>query len=523
MTSGSMPMPNADALILTLDQSTSATKAWLCDLRGEVVDQASKEHRQFYPCPGWVEHDAEEIWQNTLVVLGSIIGRHHDKLSRLLCLSVTNQRETVVVFERSTGRPLHPAIVWQCRRGAAICEALTAAGHEPMVRQKTGLRLDTYFSASKLTWLVRQRPDIRSMLERGDALIGTIDAYLLYRLTRRAVFATDTTNASRTLLFDIHALRWDPGLCDLFEVPITALPQVRDSTAIFGATDLEGLLPRAMPICGVMGDSQASLFAQRCYERGDVKVTFGSGSSMLMNIGDQPPTVDREAMLALAWTHEGRPTYCLEGVINHTGATIAWLRDQLGLIQSARETEQLATAVPDNGGVYLVPAFAGLSEPYWCPQARAAIVGLTAHSNRSHIVRAALEAIAYQIRDVLDVMQHKANVPIRIVYGDGAPTANAFLMQFTADLTGVPWQVPDAPGGSALGAALAGALGMKAYSSLHEIANLPRACTDYQPSMPNAMADHFYAGWSRAVDQVLHDPQAATAANAAPTSRPTCM
>lgn len=488
---------------LALDQSTSATKAVWFDVQGAVLNQAVREHRQIYPQPGWVEHDAEEIWQNALAVIRELTTRHADKLADLAALSITNQRETIVVFDRATGRPLHHALVWQCRRGDAFCRELIAAGHTDTVRAKTGLKIDTYFSASKLRWLVREHPGLAGKLARGEALIGTMDTYLVYRLTNGRVFATDPTNASRTLLYDISHLRWDEPLCDLFDVPVPALPEVRDSTARFGETDADGLLPRPLPICGVMGDSQASLFAQRCFHPGMAKATFGTGTSVLLNVGKQFQLPAPGLVAALAWVIAGQPTYAVEGLINYSAATVAWLQNQLGLIQNAAETEPLATAVADNGGVYLVPAFAGLGAPYWRADARAAIVGLTAHTRREHVVRAALESIAYQLRDVLDLMQTGAGLPRPVLHGDGGPTANRFLMQFVADLCGLELRVSAVPASSAWGAASAGMLGLGLHASLGALAALPRAWTVYRPRMTPARVRELHDGWRAAVQRVL--------------------
>ncbi|MBP8258135.1 MAG: glycerol kinase GlpK, partial [Verrucomicrobia bacterium] len=479
----------------------SATKAVLLDDRCAVLDKASRGHRQIYPQPGWVEHDAEEIWQNTLAALGDLAARQD--LSQLAGLSVTNQRETIVVFERGTGRPLRRAMVWQCRRGEPFCRELREAGHEDVIRCRTGLRLDTYFSASKLKWLARQELDLARKLREGDALIGTMDAYLVYRLTGGAVFATDATNASRTLLYDIRQLRWDEELCALFDVPIRALPEVRDSTARFGETDAGGILARGVPLCGVMGDSQASLFAQRCFQPGMVKATFGTGTSVLLNIGGAFRRPPEGLVCALAWVVQGRPTYAYEGIINYSAATVAWLKDQLGLIRDANETEALAAAVEDNGGVYLVPAFAGLSAPYWKPEARAAIVGLTAHTRREHVVRAALESIGFQLRDVLDLMKSGAGVAVQSLHGDGGSTANRFLMQFVADLCGVELSVAGVPESSALGAASAGMLGLGLQPSLEALAALPREWTVYRPQMPPQRARALLQDWHSAVQRVL--------------------
>jgi glycerol kinase len=489
--------------VLAIDQSTSATKVVLFDTAGRVVDKATREHRQIYPQPGWVEHDTEEIWQNVLDVVGEVAGRQRELLVAAGGLAITNQRETFVVFDRKSGKPLTNAIVWQCRRGDAVCRELTEAGREHVVQSKTGLKLDTYFSGSKLKWLLRERPDIRAKVAAGDALIGTIDAYLIYRLTSREVFATDSTNASRTLLYNIGTLRWDEELCELFDVPMGSLPEVRESFGNFGETDADGQLPNKLPICGVMGDSQASLFAQRCHEPGMAKATFGSGTSVMLNTGGSIPSTNRGAVAALAWVHESRPTYAIEGIINYSSATISWLKDQLGLIQNASETAVLAAAVEDNGGVYFVPAFSGLSAPYWNAEARAAIVGMTAHSQKEHVVRAALESIAYQIRDVLEMMHADAGVAPKVLCADGGPTRNEFLMQFTADITGVELVVAEVPESSALGAAMAAWIGLGCAKSLNDLAATPRATRTYRPAMDRGKANQLYAGWQAAVKRVL--------------------
>jgi glycerol kinase len=502
--------------ILAIDQSTSATKALLFDVSGRLIDKAALDHRQIYPRPGWVEHDAEEIWRNALAAMKTLVARNPEAIDDISHLSITNQRETIVVFERGSGKPLHHAIVWQCRRGEPICAELSQ--HNELAARKTGLKIDTYFSASKLTWLIRERPAIAKELREGEALIGTIDTYLIYRLTGGRVFATDHTNASRTLLMDINRLAWDEELCALFGVPMRALPEMRDSTGRFGESDFDGLLRRRVPICGVMGDSQASLFAHRCFSPGMAKVTLGSGSSVLLNVGRTLRAPGDGAVATIAWTHAGEPTYSFEGIINYSAATIDWLRNQLGLIQSADETEAAAASVPDNGGVYLVPAFAGLSAPYWSPGARAAIVGMTAHANRAHVIRAALESIAYQIRDVLDMMRASTSsgqpsVELRKVSADGGATRNGFLMQFIADVTRLEIIAARVAECSPLGAALAGAVGLGLLPSLEAVASLPRDVAIYRPQMPPEQADRLYAGWRRAVKQVLagasHEPAAA--------------
>lgn len=489
--------------ILALDQSTSATKALIFDAEGRLVDKLSVEHEQIYPEPGWVEHDAEQIYRNALDALGRLLERNAELEPDLRCLSITNQRETVVVFEEETGRPLHNAIVWQDRRGEPVCAAMREAGHDDTVRARTGLRLDTYFSASKLKWLVDHKPEFRTALRDGSALAGTVDAYLIHRLTGGETFATDHTNASRTLLFDIKELRWAEQLCGLFGVPVKALPEVRESSARFGETDLEGRLDEPLPICGVMGDSQAALFAQRCFMSGTGKVTLGTGSSVLLNIGRRMQVSQMGMVCTIAWVWNGRTTYAFEGIINCTGATVAWLKDQLGLIKEPGETETLAGSVPDNGGVYLIPAFLGLSAPYWSDGARAAIVGLTRDSTKAHVARAALESIAYQIRDVLDAMADDADTPLSTLHADGGMVSNKFLMQFLADVTRVRVRSSALPELSGLGAALSGMLGVGIHPTQADLANLPQEFVDYAPEMPDSAVRDAYRGWKAAVTRVL--------------------
>jgi glycerol kinase len=372
-----------------------------------------------------------------------------------------------------------------------------------LVRCKTGLKVDTYFSASKLKWLIAEKPNLAAKLKNGDAVIGTIDAYLIHRLTGGKVFATDFTNASRTLLFDIGKLRWDEKLCRLFDVPVRALPEVRESSAHFGETNANGILPRTLPITGVMGDSQASLFAQGCFQPGTAKATFGTGTSVLLNIGSKFRPTTKNSVTALAWVLNGKPTYAAEGIINVSAATIAWLQNQLGLIAGADEVEKLAARVADNGGVYLVPAFAGLSAPYWSPDARAAILGMSGHTRKEHIVRAALESIAYQIRDVLDMMRGDAKLKLQNLRADGGPTRNKFLVQFTADITRAELLVSEVVESSAWGAAMNGLLGLGIQSSVAAFAKSHRKATTYRPRMSTIEAKKLHDGWLAAVKRIL--------------------
>ena len=490
-------------LFLALDQSTSATKALLFDADGRALDRESRDHRQHYPQPGWVEHDAEEIWQNALAVLGALLDRAATKIPDIVSLSITNQRETSVIFDRATGRPLHPAIVWQCRRGDALCSAQAAAGCEPLIHRRTGLKLDAYFSASKVQWLVRHRPDLRTKLGEGTAVIGTIDTYLIHRLTAGRVFATDHTNASRTLLFDITRLRWDEDLCARWEVPLAALPEVRESSAQFGETLLGGLLTTPLNIRGVMGDSQASLFAQRCFRPGDAKVTFGTGSSLLLNIGAQPRFSEKGVLTALAWVHHSIPCYAFEGLIISSASVLTWLRDQLGLARDVTALEKLAQAVPDNGGVYFVPAFTGLGLPYWNPTARAAIVGLSSHSDRRHFARAAFESMAYQIRDALEAMRAEAGVSLGVLRADGGPTVSRFLMQFTADVTGLELRVAAMRDCSALGAVLVGQCGSGFATFPAGLGTEGDEPLCFSPSASHPQTAAMYEGWQAAVRRTL--------------------
>jgi glycerol kinase len=494
------------SIFLAVDQSTSATKAMLFSQAGQLLDQVALPHRQIYPQAGWVEHDADEIYQNFITVAGDLLAKRPDLAAQVCSLSITNQRETYVVFDRATGKPLHNAVVWLCRRGEGVCRRLAEGGHEARVHELTGLKIDTYFPASKLAWLLAERPDLAAQLASGEALFGTIDAYLIYRLTRGAVYATDHTNASRTLFYDITTLGWSDELLATFGVTLGRLPDIRESCAQFGVTDLEGRLPAVLagplPICGVMGDSQGAFFAQRCFTPGSAKITFGTGSSVLMNIGDKPVLSPSGIVTAIGWVLDGKPTYAFEGITNFTGATIAWLRDQLQLIDDVAATEAIAASVPDNGGVYLVPAFAGLSAPYWRPDVRATITGLSPSSTRAHVVRAALESIAFVVSDVLRLMEEDAGLTLQFVQGDGGAVRNRLLMQCVADVSRRTVRAARLPELSALGAVFNGMLGM-GVATLDDLRNLPADYTEYTPRLPAEAAAQLLAGWKHAVQQTL--------------------
>lgn len=487
--------------ILALDQSTSATKAHLFDEHARHLASEVQAHRQLYPRAGWVEHDAEEIWANTLAVVRRLIDQRRD--ARVVCFSIANQRETVVAFEKGTGRPLLPAMVWQCRRGDALCAEQLAAGRGEEIRQRTGLRISGYFSASKLQWLMRERPDIAGLAVRGEALFGTIDTYLVYRLTEGRVFATDVTNASRTLLFDIHRLDWDADLCRDWQVPSQALPKVRPSHENFGETDFGGTVSAPIPIFGVMGDSQAAMFGHGCVTPGSGKATLGTGASVMLNVGRAAPRGDHGTVAALAWVLAREPTYAAEGIINSCTATLGWLRDQLGILTSVPESEQLSLQVKDDDSVYLVPAFSGMGAPYWNDQARAAIVGLSSHSDRRHVVKAALECIGFQLRDVLEMMQKDTAVAINQIRVDGGAVSNAFLMQFIADILGIELLVSTQEDSAALGAALMGASALGLETFAEGLADHSRPEISYRPAMTRAEANRRYAGWRKAVERVM--------------------
>lgn len=500
-------MINPSGLFLAIDQSTSATKAMLFTPDGHLLDQESLSHRQIYPRAGWVEHDAEEIFNNTLKAVSALLQRHSDQWNNLLALSIANQRETFVLFDRETGQPLYNAIVWQCRRGDDFCKQLAAAGSEDLVHELTGLKIDTYFPASKLRWLLDARHDLRARLKDGTALFGTMDTYLTYRLTGGKVYATDHTNASRTLFYDIGKLAWSQELCKVFGLEFGELPDVRESAAWYGDTDLAGFLNRRLPICGVMGDSQAALFAQRCFTPGDAKVTFGTGTSVLLNIGHEKHLSGHGTVTALGWVYQEQPTFAYEGIINFTGATIAWLRDQLHLIADPAETEELAQSVSDSDGVYFIPAFVGLSAPYWRADARAAILGMTPSTTRAHIVRAALESTGYIITDVLRAMCEDVGVKLSMIYADGGAVNNAFLMQFVADMNQLKVCAAQSPELSALGAVFSGGLGLRIFNSLEDLQKLPFGYVEYTSSLDPVIAQNLFAGWQAAVQKILYQPK----------------
>ncbi len=487
--------------LLALDQGTTSSRAILFDLEGRPVSSAQQEFPQHFPRPGWVEHDPEDIWSTQIGTARQALDRAGACAADVAAVGITNQRETTLVWERATGRPLHRAIVWQDRRVAGLTDRLRAEGLEPEVRERTGLVLDPYFSGGKLAWLLDQVPGLRRRAEAGQVCFGTVDTWLMYRLTGGRVHATDVTNASRTLLFDIRGLGWDERLLDIFGVPPAVLPEVRPSAGVFGETDPE-LLGRAIPITGVAGDQQAALFGQACFTPGTAKNTYGTGAFVMMNTGGRPVLGDG-VLTTLAWQIGGQEAvYALEGSIFIAGAAVQWLRDGLGLIESAPEVEALAGRVPDTGGVYFVPALTGLGAPHWDPHARGLIAGVTRGTTAAHLARAALEAMAYQTRDAIVAMERASGIALRELRADGGAAANDLLLQFQADVLGTPVVRPRVTETTALGAAyLAGiGAGLTDQGTIAERWALDRRFT---PAMDPGVRQALCRGWQRAVERAL--------------------
>ncbi len=490
--------------VLAIDQGTSSTRAMLFGRAGRPLAKAQRELTQHYPADGWVEHDPEEIWRSVLDLTREVMAVAEANAWRVISIGITNQRETTVLWDRGSGRAIAPAIVWQDRRTAAHCRSLIEAGGELLVQERTGLLLDPYFSASKIAWLLDHVDGARIAAERGDLAFGTIDSFLLWRLTGGAVHATDATNAARTLLFDIHRQRWDDELLALFRIPPAVLPEVRDNSADFGMT-AAGLLLRPIAIGGMAGDQQAATVGQACFAPGMVKSTYGTGCFMLMNTGDRPLASRHRLLTTLAYRLQGVPTYALEGSIFVAGAAVQWLRDGLKLITTAGESEGLAAGLGHNAGVYLVPAFTGLGAPYWDPEARGAIFGLTRATGIAEIVRAALEAVCYQTADLLAAMVADGAADIQALRVDGGMVENGWLMQFLADLLGVPVQRPLITETTALGAAFLAGLNAGLFASLEDVAACWEQEALFLPRLAEEPSDALLVGWRRAVARVRGD------------------
>ncbi len=485
--------------ILSIDQSTSGTKAVLFDQDARFVARANVSHRQIYPKPGWVEHDPEEIYRNVLKVIKDVINESGIDKNSIQCLSITNQRETILVWDINTGKPVCNAVVWQCLRGEEKCNELKSNGFEDIIRQKTGLIIDPYFSASGLHWILNNNPEIMQKAKDGILIAGTMDSWLIWKLTGGKVHATDYSNACRTMLMNIHTLAWDEEICALFDVPINMLPELKYADSVYGDSNIEGFFENKIPISGILGDSHAALFGQRCYHQGLSKVTYGTGSSVMMNIGSEPAEPPEGLVTSIGYGIKGKINYVFEGNIHSTGATIKWMVDTLEIINSSSESEELALSVPSTEGVYFVPAFAGLGAPYWDNQVRATISGMHSGTRKAHIVRAGLESIAYQVKDLLDLMTEKSGIALTGIRVDGGPTKNKFLMQFQSDMLNTAITISNIEEASALGAALAGGLGTGMWQSLEQLEGLYNGNKEIFPSMEKEKKDILYKGWEKAV------------------------
>jgi glycerol kinase len=484
--------------ILALDQGTTSSRAMVFDRNAHILATAQREFTQHFPQPGWVEHDAEEIWASQLQVAAQAIAKIPE--ATIAAIGITNQRETTVLWDRATHRPVAAAIVWQDRRTASYCDELKAAGHEKMIRENTGLLIDAYFSGTKLKWLLDNVPGARERAKRGELAFGTIDSWLIFKLTEGKVHATDVSNASRTLLFNIHALDWDDELLALMDIPRNVLPQIVSSSAVLGHTACEGL-PKGIPIAGVAGDQQAALFGQVCHQPGMAKNTYGTGCFMLMNTGETPVMSRNRLLTTVAWRIGDTTHYALEGSVFMAGAAVQWLRDGLGILEKSADIEALANSVADSGGVYLVPAFVGLGAPYWDANARAAILGLTRGSTRAHIARATIEAIAFQSAELGHAMRNDAAIDLTELRVDGGAAVNNLLMQFQADLLGIPVVRPAVTETTALGAAFLAGLAVGYWRDQDEIAALWSREHKFTPLISRIEADEKMRGWRRAVER----------------------
>lgn len=487
-----------DKYIMALDLGTTSCRCIIFDKNGRICSAAQKEFTQYFPQPGWVEHDAEEIWATQTGLMYEAMSKIDITINEIAGIGITNQRETTVLWDKETGRPVHKAIVWQCRRTAGYCDELKKLGMGEFFRSKTGLVLDAYFSATKLRWLLDNAAGARERAEKGELLFGTVDSWIIWKLTGGKVHVTDYSNASRTMLFNIHTLKWDEEILRVLKIPQQILPEVKPSSHVYGYTDSK-LFGREVPIAGAGGDQQCALFGQTCFERGEVKNTYGTGGFMLMNTGTSPVNSHNGLVTTIAWGLDDKVEYALEGSIFVAGAAVQWLRDELGLIRDAAESEVLAKSVPDANGCYVVPAFVGLGAPYWDQYARGAIVGLTRGVNRNHIVRATLESIAYQVNDVLMAMQEDSGMSITSLRVDGGACDNDFLMQFQADILNTSVVRPYCIETTAMGAAYLAGLAVGYWRSKEEILANHVIAAEFKPQMGQAKRENLLQGWHNAV------------------------
>ena len=489
--------------VLALDQGTTSSRAILFDHAGKICGVAQKEFEQLFPKPGWVEHNANEIWLSILAVISEVLTNNDVSPKEIASIGITNQRETAVVWDKKTGKPIYNAIVWQSRQTVDICNELKAAGHEQEFKDKTGLVVDAYFSGTKVKWILDHVAGSREKAAKGDILFGTIDTWVIWKLTGGKVHVTDYTNASRTLMYNIHELKWDDALLNYLDVPKAMLPEVKPSSEVYGKTIDYHFFGEEVPIAGIAGDQQAALFGQACFEVGMAKNTYGTGCFMLMNTGEKAFKSENGLLTTIAWGLDGKVEYALEGSIFVAGAAIQWIRDGLKLIQNAKETEPMATSLASNDGVYLVPAFVGLGAPYWDSEVRGAIFGLTRGSGREQIARAALESIAYQTVDVLNSMNKDSGIPVKALRVDGGAVANDFLVQFQSDVLGVTVDRPVVQETTALGAAYLAGLAVGFWKDKSEISKQWAIDKTFKPQMAQADRDKLYRGWQTAVKATM--------------------
>lgn len=488
---------------VALDQGTTSSRAIIFDENYQIVGSAQKEFTQIYPKEGWVEHDPMEIWATQSGVLTEVIAKTGISTHDIAGIGITNQRETTVVWDKNTGKPVYNAIVWQCRRTASICDELKAMEMQDYVRENTGLVIDAYFSGTKIKWILDNVEGAREKAEKGELLFGTVDTWLIWKLTNGKVHATDYTNASRTMLYNIKNLKWDEKMVEVLGIPKSMLPEVKNSSGIFGYANLGGQGGYRVPIAGVAGDQQSALFGQACFNEGEAKNTYGTGCFMLMNTGDKMITSKNGLLTTIGIGLNGKVEYALEGSIFIAGASIQWLRDELRIINDAKDTEYFASKVKDSAGVYVVPAFVGLGTPHWDMYARGTIVGLTRGSNRNHIIRATLESIAYQTRDVLDAMQEDSGIKLSELKVDGGACANNFLMQFQSDIVGVKVRRPEIVETTALGAAYLAGLGVNLFTSKEDIKKAWKINREFNPEIESCEQQKMYKGWKKAVKRAM--------------------
>lgn len=488
--------------ILALDQGTTSSRAILFDTLGNIIHVEQQEFRQIFPQPGWVEHDANEIWETQLKVAQLLIKNSKVNIDQIAAIGITNQRETTVIWNKKTGQPIYHALVWQDRRTAPICEQLKQDGLAEYINEHTGLVIDAYFSGTKVKWLLDNVPQAREQATAGELLFGTIDSWLLWKLTGGKVHATDYSNASRTMLFNIRSLKWDETMLKALDVPANILPEVLPSSGLFGASEAEWF-GAPIPICGIAGDQQAALFGQACFKPGMAKNTYGTGCFMLMNTGNTPSRSKKGLLTTIAWGLDGKVFYALEGSVFNAGSAIQWLRDSLGMIEASKDSEAMARSVEDSGGVYMVPAFTGMGAPYWDMYARGTIQGLTRGTTKAHIIRATLESLAYQTKDVLDIMAEESGIPLDTLRVDGGAASNNFLMQFQADLLATPVERPRVIETTALGAAYLAGLAIGLWTK-SEIASQWQIDSVFEPKMAGETISTLYQGWKKAISRSLN-------------------